>query len=1164
MENYRPINIFLFISFLFFIFPAAVFAYDDKTTHPALTEKIVDIYNLKFGNLISSENKEQIIKGSIDEDIPPRWFNHFYDPIYNLGYKGYRTSKEWAQYDVQEYSWDKAIEYYASEEKEKSYFVLGHILHLIEDATVPDHTRNDTHAGNDLPFGFSGNSPYEDWAKKFNRGNLDVSLDVINDQLVIFSNLNQYFDYLANYSNNNFFSEGTIFYERYETPTEVKRENGYGYGIEYLNNNLFKLLKTDVKKDFTNNSNKNLTTANDLVLSDYWKFLSKQAILSGVGVINIFQQEAEVAYQKKTQEQSNKTALQRNLNNVGDNLSVAGEFLFSQLSNAENITTSTVVGVYYLGIKPAQLFVSSALDKIKLSFFSGSAQPAGPGFALIDDAKKLNTEENSNIIVLQPQEEQKQEQEQGQENIITEENIPEISEAVSTPTKVPPVATQNVSSLPYPGFGGGGAPLPTESTTVVDLTATPTPEPEPLPPPPADTTPPAVSLSISECSSSISSETCFFISTTTLNIFWSSDADDLDYFEFTHSINSGQAQASTTTATSTTISASNNSTNIFSVRAKDTNGNWSDPQTTTVVISSMPVVINEVAWAGSQTSSTGEWIELYNPTDYEINLNNWVLYSQTDMNPYIRLTASIHAKGYYLIERNDDNAVNDTAADLVSSFSSGLNNSGEILVLSQASTTIDRTVLCGAGPVWWCPGFDYKYRTMERKDPDLSGADSANWGYNNALVKNGKDGAGQEIYGTPKARNSINYLIANGASSISSDITLTKSKSPYVVNSIMQVFQNNATLTIEPGAVIKFYNDAGINFIGNSKIIARGTASEPIVFTSFNDDAYGGDLDATSTTPSAGSWFGVNIDTTNNDSVFDNTIFRYGGKYYNGQSQSRANLGVNNNSLTITNSIFEHSLVYGLKLANSNSVVSNNIFRNNNYFGDTAGINSAIYILGGSPQIRNNTISQNGRGIYSSGTAVIDSNIINSNTNEAIYSSGILGTIINNSGSGNGTDGIIFTLANSSATLRPNPFPYVLSSVISVASSTTLTIESGTVFRAGGGYWGGRLDVYGNLLVKGAAVGDIIFTSNMASPNKGDWNGIKMYQGSYSEIAGAIFSYADKAITYDDSKINLSNVKFSENNLAVSADAGSIALTVNAAAVEFLNNTSTTTPANLW
>jgi parallel beta-helix repeat protein len=539
------------------------------------------------------------------------------------------------------------------------------------------------------------------------------------------------------------------------------------------------------------------------------------------------------------------------------------------------------------------------------------------------------------------------------------------------------------------------------------------------------------------------------------------------------------------------------------------------------------------------------------------------------MSPYISLSGTIPASGYFLIERKIDgkdsshifDANGNSMADFLTSFSYGLNNNGENLILSRASTTVDQVPYCNN----WCGGSaDPYYYTMERYDYDVFGSDTTNWSRNNEIIKNGKDAGNNVIRGTPKARNSLNYLIAKGAT-VSSSITLETEKSPYLVNNQNQIFQSNAVLTVEPGVVVKFYNDAGLKFSGNAAISVQGTAQNPVVFTSFTDDSYGGDTDATSTTPAPGAWFGVSLESTNSSSVVDNAVFRYGGKYYTGQGQSMANLSVSGNSSTITNSIFEQSNVYGLKLSNSSSTVSCNTFRNNNYIADPAGLNSAIYVLAGGPTVSNNTINQNKRGIYLSGSsAAVNSNSFNSNTQEAIYSSGLLGTFANNSGSSNGTNGIIFSSVNANATLKSNSLPYVLTTNITVATGVTLSVDSGVAIKGSGGHWGGRLDVYGNLLVNGSTAGDVVFSSNSGSPNKGDWQGIRMYSSSSSNIKGATISYAEKGIVYESSPLNLENVRLENNTLGIQADAGSSTAGVATSTVEFVNNTTNTSPAGLW
>jgi len=493
------------------------------------------------------------------------------------------------------------------------------------------------------------------------------------------------------------------------------------------------------------------------------------------------------------------------------------------------------------------------------------------------------------------------------------------------------------------------------------------------------------------------------------------------------------------------------------------------------------------------------------------------------------------------------------------------------LILSYASTTIDQT----PEGYSWAGGDSYNYRTMERFSPDLSG-DFSNWGTNNTLIRNGKNADGQPINGTPKARNSVNYLVAKGQSYISSDITLTKENSPYFVgnpySSGSQVFQGTSTLTIEPGVVIKFYPNSGWVFTENSKIIAKGEAGndKQIVFTTFSDDIYGGDLDTNSNIPVplfSGSWYGIEVQA--DGSVFDHTIFRYGGQWWSGVGNHAANLSVKDASATITNSIFEYSKVYGLKLSNSNSIVSNNILRNNNETGP-AGYGVGIEVFGGSPLIQSNEFSNNYRGLFLvDSRANVNLNQFSSSTNAAIYAAGSLGDIFDNSGSTNGINGIVIsgnlTRPNETATLKPNPLAYILDSYSStVVASSTLIVRPGVVVK---GNYDSRLYVDGTLALQGLNPGDIVFTSLYDNPRPGYWQGIIANPGSVTDIKGATFAYADKAISYYNSPIKLENVDFKNNNLAVWADAGTLSQTITALLVNFLNddlNAATTSPRGLF
>jgi RHS repeat-associated protein len=93
---------------------------------------------------------------------------------------------------------------------------------------------------------------------------------------------------------------------------------------------------------------------------------------------------------------------------------------------------------------------------------------------------------------------------------------------------------------------------------------------------------------------------------------------------------------------------------------------------------------------------------------------------------------------------------------------------------------------------------------------------------------------------------------------VASNATWTAAGSPYVVSGEVAV-SNGATLTIAPGTVVKFNPGAGIQVYGSSTLVANGTSTNPIVFTSIKDDSAGGDTnrDGTATVPAPGDWRGV-------------------------------------------------------------------------------------------------------------------------------------------------------------------------------------------------------------------------------------------------------------------------------------------------------------------
>ena len=88
MENRKLIK-YLIITGVLLAPVFSIQAYNDETTHPALTQEVIKYFEYSFPEYDLSEvDKKAIKKGSIKEDSPEiRCLNHFYDPIYKKGLK---------------------------------------------------------------------------------------------------------------------------------------------------------------------------------------------------------------------------------------------------------------------------------------------------------------------------------------------------------------------------------------------------------------------------------------------------------------------------------------------------------------------------------------------------------------------------------------------------------------------------------------------------------------------------------------------------------------------------------------------------------------------------------------------------------------------------------------------------------------------------------------------------------------------------------------------------------------------------------------------------------------------------------------------------------------------------------------------------------------------
>ena len=184
---------------------------------------------------------------------------------------------------------------------------------------------------------------------------------------------------------------------------------------------------------------------------------------------------------------------------------------------------------------------------------------------------------------------------------------------------------------------------------------------------------------------------------------------------------------------------------------------------------------------------------------------------------------------------------------------------------------------------------------------------------------------------------------------------------PYIVTSSPSV-GNSKTLTIEPGTTIKLNTNQ--SFTINGIIIADGTASDPIAFTS------------NQATPAPGNWGYLNFASTDGPCSLKYCDISYGG--YGGVGS--VYLNNTSNHVTISNTFISKGSGYGINCTSSNPTITNCcIFDNGSHgFNGTGTVQATL---------TNNTFAFNGGNgvrVYHSASSVTN-NIITDNSSYGIY-----------------------------------------------------------------------------------------------------------------------------------------------------------------------------------
>jgi hypothetical protein len=293
-----------------------------------------------------------------------------------------------------------------------------------------------------------------------------------------------------------------------------------------------------------------------------------------------------------------------------------------------------------------------------------------------------------------------------------------------------------------------------------------------------------------------------------------------------------------------------------------------------------------------------------------------------------------------------------------------------------------------------------------------------------------------------------------------------------------------STLTIQPGAIVQFNNGTSLPIDGT--LLAQGTASQMIYFTSVNDNSpppLGG-----SNTASNGNWGDILFNSDSTGNMLVDTVIRYGG---GGPAAEVMDMGA---PLTMSSSVVSNSSSAGVRITQANPTLGSDTIQSNT--GAAISMDDASTPTITTPTLSNNLIN----GVY------LDGNSITSNIS------------------------------------WNNPsIVYAINGGITVNAGATLIIGAGQIVKVKPGFNG--LFINGTVQANGASSQPVLFTSlndssaadagatnnNSSSTGAaGDYNGLYFNTGSTGNVLNyvtVLYGGSDQygAIVDDDAALTLTN-----------------------------------------
>lgn len=235
------------------------------------------------------------------------------------------------------------------------------------------------------------------------------------------------------------------------------------------------------------------------------------------------------------------------------------------------------------------------------------------------------------------------------------------------------------------------------------------------------------------------------------------------------------------------------------------------------------IVINEINYNSSPNFDSGDWLEIYNNENSDVDISNWMIKGSDDLNMFRFPDNSILATNSYFVISSDSikfKTIFNDANNLYCNFNFSLNDSGESVSLIDDKDKLIDFVEYDSKPPWDSLA-NGKGLSLELLNPNLD----------NSLAENWKSSI---TFGTPGNINE-RYL-----SDSEDTITLTnKIQFELIPNPVINISDLQITIDNDVIATIMIFdnlgNNLGLLFLG---ILEKGINIIPIDMTKYSSGIY--------------------------------------------------------------------------------------------------------------------------------------------------------------------------------------------------------------------------------------------------------------------------------------------------------------------------------------